>query len=294
MAEADACVSRKKPAVAVNQSVRIIKGPHAGVRGRVVAMLQNGWIKVENDSDGSLINVRGRSNLEADEGRKPLRAVNGEGSRTAELEKELERWRAVTEEKRRNLERLRRAEAERLQAALAARQLEAQRLEQLERERCRVHQLRQAARKLRLQRETTERCDRERKEQRKPRRNEDYLKRPKWEYDASRDEKARHRAPPSHSRQPNKKVPTHCVPSDKLSKAAHFHILQVGPNAKTPEIKRNFKLLAREYHPDKHCGRESVDLATKVMARINEAFATLKDARSREKYKRDVLAGKAK
>lgn len=93
---------------------------------------------------------------------------------------------------------------------------------------------------------------------------------------------------------PPRQRPAPHRPDGRLARASHFKVLDLDPSAKTPEIKRQFKQLAKKHHPDKHYSRESIGKATELMARINEAFAILKDVTTREKYKRDVIAGNAK
>ena len=53
-----------------------------------------------------------------------------------------------------------------------------------------------------------------------------------------------------------------------------YHILGVNSSDSAEIIKKQYKKLALEYHPDKHAG-DNVDWATKKMQEINEAYETI-------------------
>ena len=65
-----------------------------------------------------------------------------------------------------------------------------------------------------------------------------------------------------------------------LEAADRFEVLGVTRAATAAEIKRAFKRLSREVHPDKN----GADEAVKAFQRLNEANTTLSDPREREKY----------
>jgi len=69
-----------------------------------------------------------------------------------------------------------------------------------------------------------------------------------------------------------------------------YEILGVGRDATEAEIKKAFRRLAHEYHPDKHKGDPSVEEKFKT---INEAYETLKDPEKRAQYDRFGYVGAA-
>ena len=58
----------------------------------------------------------------------------------------------------------------------------------------------------------------------------------------------------------------------------YYKILGVGADASFEEIKKTYRKLAFQYHPDKNPGREE------MMKEINEAYAVLSDDRKRREY----------
>lgn len=66
-----------------------------------------------------------------------------------------------------------------------------------------------------------------------------------------------------------------------LSVSEAYDILKVSGDASDAEIKKAFRVLAREYHPDKvsAMGEEAVRQATMTMQQINEAYDVVKMAR---------------
>jgi molecular chaperone DnaJ len=60
-----------------------------------------------------------------------------------------------------------------------------------------------------------------------------------------------------------------------------YKVLGVGENASADEIKRAFKKLARQYHPDKNPGNKD---AEEKMKDISEAHDVLRDTKKREEY----------
>lgn len=227
-------------------------------------------------------------------------------------------------------QRYREAEIEREEAAArelereeaAARELERQRAAQLAREKERAQRLREAARALRKEKEAAERkkkLEHENLLRRREQKRRDEERRKKGAAnntsnnrrypDFSKASQQRRFFPEGPSARPSSstfardqkewpprppKQPRRPPAESRLSKARHFKVLELQFTARTPEIKRQFRELARQHHPDKHPGRESNGTATEIMAKINEAFAVLKNAETREKYKKAVLAGQAK
>jgi len=60
----------------------------------------------------------------------------------------------------------------------------------------------------------------------------------------------------------------------------HYAILQISKNASQNEIKKQFRLLAKKWHPDK---KQSND-AEEKMAEINIAYEVLSDHKRRKMY----------
>jgi curved DNA-binding protein CbpA len=58
----------------------------------------------------------------------------------------------------------------------------------------------------------------------------------------------------------------------------YYKILGVNENASSEEIKKTYRKLAFQYHPDKNPGKEE------MMKEINEAYAVLSDERKRREY----------
>ncbi|HRW10990.1 MAG TPA: DnaJ domain-containing protein, partial [Caldilineaceae bacterium] len=63
----------------------------------------------------------------------------------------------------------------------------------------------------------------------------------------------------------------------------YYQILGVSRNADEKEIKRSFRKLAQQYHPDKNPGNAEAERRFKE---INEAYTVLSDADKRSKYDR--------
>lgn len=59
----------------------------------------------------------------------------------------------------------------------------------------------------------------------------------------------------------------------------HYEILGVSRTAQVEDIRRAYRMLAREHHPDRHGGRTTPD-----MVRINEAWRVLSDPERRRRY----------
>src|ERR1700736_3739771 len=64
-------------------------------------------------------------------------------------------------------------------------------------------------------------------------------------------------------------------------KLNHYKILGVAANASAAEIKRAYRKLAREYHPDVNGTTQD-----ETIKRVNEAYEILSDSRKRQAYDR--------
>lgn len=65
----------------------------------------------------------------------------------------------------------------------------------------------------------------------------------------------------------------------------HYDVLGVARTARADEIRRAYRALARDHHPDRHGGRTTTEIV-----RINEAWRVLSDAQRRQRYD-DTISG---
>ncbi len=70
-----------------------------------------------------------------------------------------------------------------------------------------------------------------------------------------------------------------------MAKRDYYEVLGVGKNASADEIKKAFRRLAVQFHPDKQGGDEA------KFKEINEAYEVLKDAQKRQRYDQFGHAG---
>lgn len=70
-----------------------------------------------------------------------------------------------------------------------------------------------------------------------------------------------------------------------MAKRDYYEVLGVGKNASDDEIKKAFRKLAVQYHPDKEGGDEA------KFKEINEAYEVLKDSQKRQRYDQFGHAG---
>jgi len=66
----------------------------------------------------------------------------------------------------------------------------------------------------------------------------------------------------------------------------YYKILGIRRNAKPKDIKKAYRELALQWHPDKHTGEEDKEKATQKFAEISEAYEVLTDDEKRAKYDR--------
>lgn len=72
------------------------------------------------------------------------------------------------------------------------------------------------------------------------------------------------------------------------NRSTHYSVLGLASDCRPVEVKRAYAKLALQYHPD----RNDDPAATATMARINEAYECLKDARSRAEYDATVVGSR--
>src|SRR5512141_229178 len=70
-----------------------------------------------------------------------------------------------------------------------------------------------------------------------------------------------------------------------MAKRDYYEVLGVGKNASADEIKKAFRRLAVQYHPDKEGGDEA------KFKEANEAYEVLKDPSKRQRYDQFGHAG---
>lgn len=64
----------------------------------------------------------------------------------------------------------------------------------------------------------------------------------------------------------------------------HYAVLGVEKSASFEEIKKSYKKLARQHHPDRHQDPDQKEEATNKFKKINEAYEILSDSRKRRNY----------
>jgi molecular chaperone DnaJ len=69
-----------------------------------------------------------------------------------------------------------------------------------------------------------------------------------------------------------------------MADATHYHILDVSPSASQAEIKRSYRQLVKQFHPDSNRQVDSHD----AIARINVAYEVLGDPQRRRTYDRQI------
>ena len=68
-----------------------------------------------------------------------------------------------------------------------------------------------------------------------------------------------------------------------MAKRDYYEVLGVSRDATVDEIKKSYRKLAMQYHPDKNPGNKEAEEKFKEIA---EAYAILSDPQKREKYNR--------
>jgi DnaJ-domain-containing protein 1 len=67
----------------------------------------------------------------------------------------------------------------------------------------------------------------------------------------------------------------------RLVNRTHYDVLGVLPTASDEDIRKAYKRLVRQHHPDLHEGDATSDRLTKI---LNEAYAVLSDRTQRKQY----------
>ena len=72
--------------------------------------------------------------------------------------------------------------------------------------------------------------------------------------------------------------------------ASYYDILKLEPDATLQDIKKSYRKLAMEYHPDRNRGNE--EESTLKFRQVSEAYEVLSDDSLRRKYDRDLKSGR--
>ena len=81
--------------------------------------------------------------------------------------------------------------------------------------------------------------------------------------------------------------------SRKRSSKDYYSVLGVSPDSDSAEIKKAYRTLVQQYHPDRVRGSDEATNASERMIEINEAFSILGDEKLRAEWDRSLKAGKA-
>ena len=81
--------------------------------------------------------------------------------------------------------------------------------------------------------------------------------------------------------------------SPKTKAKDYYAVLGVPPEATPREIKKAYRALAQQYHPDRLIAEADIQQSNVRMIEINEAFAVLSNSKQREAYDRERTGHKA-
>ncbi|MBI2820438.1 MAG: DnaJ domain-containing protein [Acidobacteria bacterium] len=81
--------------------------------------------------------------------------------------------------------------------------------------------------------------------------------------------------------------------SRKPSAKDYYSVLGVSPESDSAEIKKAYRMLVQQYHPDRVRGSDEATNASERMIEINEAFSILGDEKRRAELDRKLKAEKA-
>jgi curved DNA-binding protein CbpA len=73
----------------------------------------------------------------------------------------------------------------------------------------------------------------------------------------------------------------------------YYGVLGVPPDSDSTEIKKAYRALVQQFHPDRVQGKDEVTNASERMIEINEAFAVLADTKRRAQFDRELASDKA-
>lgn len=67
-----------------------------------------------------------------------------------------------------------------------------------------------------------------------------------------------------------------------------YEVLEISPSATTKEIRKAYRTLAREFHPDQATSPQGKIERTQIFLRIHNAYVTLSDPQGRCQYDRQI------
>ena len=82
-------------------------------------------------------------------------------------------------------------------------------------------------------------------------------------------------------------------PGDNIEYQNHYDVLQIEKSASTSDIKKAYRKLAVQWHPDKHSKEDEKEQATKIFQAIGRAYEVLSDDTKRQQFDDDLYFGKA-
>ena len=76
-----------------------------------------------------------------------------------------------------------------------------------------------------------------------------------------------------------------------MTEPDYYAILSVSPKSSPQELRRQYRRLAKIYHPDRNPGEE--EWCAEQLKKVNDAFATLSDPKRKAQYDRDLATDRS-
>jgi len=80
-------------------------------------------------------------------------------------------------------------------------------------------------------------------------------------------------------------------PEENIEYQNHYEVLQVEKTASVSDIKKAYRKLAVQWHPDKHAKTEDKEQATKIFQAIGRAYEVLSNEKQRQTFDDDLYFG---